>query len=245
LDLGLRGKTALITGGSRGIGAATAEVLASEGCNLILVARDALRLDAVRDKIRAAWAVDIENVVCDLSDGARIEALASAHRNVDILINNAGEVPGGSLLAVNEEQWRTGWDSKVFAYINMSRAFYPILKERGGGAIINVLGVGSRQKRFDYICGGMGNAALDFFTECLGGGSPKDNIRVVGISPGRVDTDRYHRLSADRNVGHESPFGRLATPQEIGVTIAFAASSRSAYTSGAIIVVDGGLSVAR
>lgn len=250
MNLELNGLTALVTGASKGIGAATARVLAAEGANLVLVARTRADLDAVRASILADSKVRIDVHACDLAQGEQVIDLARRFEAVDIVVNNAGAVPGGGLFDVSEARWRQGWDTKVFAYINMCREFYPVLKARGGGVIVNVLGAGSRQKRADYVCGGMGNAALDFLTETLGASSPADNIRVVGISPGGVDTERYRAIAAERaRVGTDLsvglPFGRVAAPEEIGAAIAFAASRRSAYTSGAIIVVDGGLSVAK
>ncbi len=130
----------------------------------------------------------------------------------------------------------------------MCRAFYTAMKQRGGGAIINVLGNGSRVKRPNYMCGGMANAALDFLTETLGARSVEDNIRVVGVCPGPVDTPRYRAVATGRGVDLEKsaagmPFGRIASPEEIAGVIAMAASQRFGYVSGAIIVVDAGLSV--
>lgn len=249
MDLELRGLTVLVTGGSRGIGGGAARVLAAEGADLILVARDPVALEQARTDITSKSPVNIEVASCDLSSGEQVTALAERFGpRINVLVNNAGSVPSGDLFAIPEARWREGWDTKVFAYINMCRAFYPHLKARGGGVIVNVLGAGSRQKRADYICGGMANAALDFFTETLGAESPKDNIRVVGVSPGPVATERYHniveqRLKTDPAAMPRFPFGRIATSREIGETIAFAASARSSYTSGAIISVDGGISV--
>ena len=250
MDLRLTGSTVLITGGSRGIGAGAAHVFAAEGADLILVGRDEAALAKVRVEVLANAAVSVETVTCDVSSGEAVRELAGRFGpRINILVNNAGAVPGGDLFAVDEARWRAGWDTKVFAYVNMCRAFYPHLKTRGGGVIVNVLGAGSLQKRFDYICGGMANASLDFFTEALGAHAPADNIRVVGVSPGPVATERYKTITEQRlksNPGMtlpKTPFGRIATPEELGRTIAFAASPASSYTSGTIITVDGGMSV--
>ncbi len=249
MDLGLQGRTVLVTGGSRGIGAAAARVFAAEGAELILVARDQAALSQMRTEILAAYSVRVDIEPCDVSKCSEIERLAQRRGpQIDVLVNNAGAVPSGDLFAIDDARWRQGWDSKVFAYVNMCRAFYPHLKARGGGVIVNVLGAGSRQKRADYICGGMANASLDFFTETLGAESPADNIRVVGVSPGPVATERYRaimqeRLQANPDAAPKLPFGRIAAPEEIANAIAFAASPRSSYTSGAIISVDGGVSV--
>ena len=248
MDLELKDRTVMITGGSRGIGAGTARVMAGEGANLILVARDQEKLDQTRATILEHSAVRIDTVVCDLTQGDSISALAARHPDIDILVNNAGAVPGGDLFDVDEARWRAGWDTKVFNYINMCRAYYPLMAKRGGGVIVNVLGIGSRTKRWDYLCGGMGNAALDFFTETLGAHSPVDNIRVIGVVPGAVGTERWHSITTTRFRNLEGlrptlPFNRVAAPEEIGAAIAFLASSRSSYTSGSLVTIDGGSSI--
>jgi 3-oxoacyl-[acyl-carrier protein] reductase len=254
MDLGLKGRTVLITGGSKGIGAGAARVMAAEGANLILVARNLDALENTRSEILALSKVNIEVATFDLSKGERVMELSRRFPDIDILVNNAGAVPSGTLLEVTEQRWRDGWDSKIFPYINMCRAYYPLLKARGGGVIVNVLGIGSRLKRPDHPAIAMGNAALDVLTEILGASGPRDNIRVVGVSPGPVNTERYRSIGTLGKPGQPAagtdkppafPFGRIATTEELGSAIAFAASERSAYTSGTIIVVDGGMSAVK
>jgi len=131
----------------------------------------------------------------------------------------------------------------VFGYINMCRAFYPRMAARGGGAMINVIGAGANAKSAGYICGAAGNAALETFTQTLGRASPKDGIRVVGVHPGPVATDRLKTLARRTPGGLDfsaMAFGRPAAPEEIGAAVAFLASPMSAYTSGTIISIDGG-----
>jgi len=247
MDLGLAGRKVLITGASSGIGAGTAAVFAAEGANLVLVARDRARL-AQTEAAVARHGVQVETVSVDLSAGSAIQSLAERFADADVVVNNAGAVPGGSLFDVDEQRWREGWDSKVFPYINMCRAFYLAMKQRGGGTIVNVLGNGSVVKRPNYMCGGMANAALDFLTETLGGRSAEDNIRVVGVRPGPVDTPRYRDIARQRGTDVPKllagmPFGRIASAEEIGGVIALAASDKFGYVSGAIVTVDAGLSV--
>jgi NAD(P)-dependent dehydrogenase (short-subunit alcohol dehydrogenase family) len=254
MDLKLAGKTALITGGSKGIGRATAEILAGEGCNVILVSRSAENLDAAKSAIVQKANVRVDTVAADLADSRNVDDLAKNFPGIDILVNNAGAIPGGSLLDVDEARWRAAWDLKVFGYVNMCRAFYALMKARRAGVIVNVIGNAADTHDPEYICGVAGNASLAAFTQSLGSVSARDGIRVLAISPGPVMTERLvglmRKKAKDRTGDAESwkdlvkplPFGRGATAEEIGAAIAFMASEQSAYTSGSIITIDAGLS---
>jgi len=170
-----------------------------------------------------------------------------------VLVNNAGAIPGGNLWDVDEAKWRVGWELKVFGYINMTRVFYRLMATRGGGVILNNIGNGGENFDFDYIAGSTGNAALMAFTRALGGKSLRDGIRVVGINPGPVDTDRIRNLwkkrAQDRlgDAGRYAelmggyPLGRPASVSELSGLFTFLASDRSGYTSGSIVTVDGGI----
>ena len=140
MDLNLKGKLALISGASRGIGRAVAEELGAEGCDLVLTSRTAADLDAVKAAVEKQNKVTVRTVAADLSDSATVSRLAKEFPAIDILINNAGAIPGGQLAEIDEARWRAAWDLKVFGTINMTRAFYPLMKARGGGVIINVIG---------------------------------------------------------------------------------------------------------
>jgi NAD(P)-dependent dehydrogenase (short-subunit alcohol dehydrogenase family) len=254
MDLKLGGKTALITGGSKGIGRATAEIFAAEGCNVIIVSRSAESLAAAKTAIAQKSNVRVDTVAADLSDSANVDQLARDFPDIDILVNNAGAIPGGTLLDVSEETWRKAWDLKVFGYINMCRAFYALMKARQTGVVINIVGNAADTHDPEYICGVAGNAALIAFSQSLGCVSAKDGIRVVALSPGPVETDRIITLmkkkaqdrtgSADnwRDLRKPLPFQRCATPEEIGAAAAFLASPLSGYTSGSVVTIDAGLS---
>jgi len=254
MDLKLAGKTALITGGSKGIGRATAEAFAAEGCNVIIVSRSAEALAAAKSAIVQKANVRVDTVAADLSDSKNVDKLGREFPDIDILVNNAGAIPGGSLLDVSEETWRKAWDLKVFGYVNMCRAFYALMKARGRGVIVNVVGNAADTHDPDYICGVAGNAALTAFSQSLGCVSAKDGIRVVALSPGPVETDRIVTLmkkkARDRTGSEENwpelrkplPFQRCATPEEIGAAAAFLASPLSGYTSGSVVTIDAGLS---
>jgi NAD(P)-dependent dehydrogenase (short-subunit alcohol dehydrogenase family) len=254
MDLDLRGKRVLITGASKGIGAAAADAFAEEGCHLHLAARSLDAMEAIATRLRASHRIDVICHRTDLRKADELAALAAACGDIDILVNNAGDIPAGSIDRIDEATWRHAWELKVFGYINLTRRIYARMKARGHGVIVNDIGAAGERFDSNYIAGSAGNAALMAFTRALGGKSLKDNIRVVGINPGPVATDRMvTRLkgAAQTRFGDESrymeltqnyPLGRAAHPREIADLMAFLASPRSGYTSGVIFTVDGGMS---
>src|ERR1700741_2180802 len=253
MDLHLRGKRVLITGASKGIGAAAAESFAEEGCHLWLAARSGDALQTLADRLRSTHQIDAATHVTDLRRPEDIERLVKDASDIDILVNNAGDIPGGSIDKIDEPTWRHAWELKVFGYINLTRAIYAQMKARGGGVIVNDIGAAGEKFDANYICGSAGNAAIMAFTRALGGKSLADNIRVVGINPGPVGTARPVTLlktRAKHQFGDETrykefqkglPLDRAAHAREIGDLMAFLASDRSGYTSGVIFTVDGGI----
>lgn len=252
LETNLRGKTAVVTGASEGIGRAIAEALAREGAHLHIAARTAARLEALKSSLEQAHGVSVTCHPHDLSQSDNQAALTAAAADADILINSAGAIPKGRVDEILEPQWRDVWDLKVFSTINLCRNFYDLMKARGGGVILNIIGSGGERPIADYICGSTANAALMAFTQALGGGAPDDGIRVVGINPGPTATDRLVGLmqkSALDRFGDESryaellaplPFARAAAVDEIANMAVILVSDLSSYTSGTIVTVDGG-----
>lgn len=254
MDFKLKGKSALVTGASQGIGRATAIALAEQGVELHLTARSLDNLKYVRDQILNEYNVGVKIHPLDLTESGACNRLVDAVGRLDILINNAGAIPGGALTEVDEIAWRRGWELKVMGYINLSRLTYPKMKAKGGGVIIN--NIGNAGEVFDsrYIAGTSGNASLMAFTRALGGRSLDDNIRVVGINPGPVNTERIYALLRNRaksQLGDEKryaellkryPLGRPAHVREITDLIVFLVSYRAGYISGTVITVDGGIS---
>ncbi len=160
MDLGLGGKSVLITGGSKGIGLACAKAFAAEGCHVHLAARDRARLEAAKAQLDGRARLH----AVDLRDGAALAELASVCADIDILVNNAGDIPGGTLETLDEEKWRHAWELKVFSYINLSRLLYARMKSRRAGVILNVVGMAAEHPTFEYICGSTANAGLAAFT---------------------------------------------------------------------------------
>jgi len=253
MDLRLRGKSVLITGASRGIGEATAHAFAAEGCDLHLAARSGDALAALRDEIVAAHAVAVRVHVLDLGLSENITELAQRAAGIDILINNAGEVPSGPIESLSDADWRRGFDLKLFGYIGLTREIYAQMKARRDGVIINDIGNSGENWDANYIAGSTGNAALMAFTRALGGQSLDFGVRVVGVNPGPVETARMIKINKRRALdlyGDESrheelrakyPAGRPATPEEVADLMVFLSSPRAAYISGTVVTIDGGI----
>ncbi len=256
MDLQLRGKRVLITGASRGIGLATARGFAAEGCRLHLVARRPDALAAAVEQLRADSGADVQGLALDLREpGSVAEIERRLGGEIDILVNNAGDMPHGDLQEIDAQRWRSAWDLKVYGTIDLSRALYARMREQRSGVIINVIGIsGGEMIVPSYIAGTAGNAALDAFTRALGASAPADGLRVLGVHPGLVATDRQitrWQARAEQSLGDASrwpeltthlPFGRLAHPAEVAQVIVFLASEAASYVSGTCLAVDGGMS---
>ncbi|AOB30273.1 hypothetical protein AKI39_05570 [Bordetella sp. H567] len=260
MQLDLAGKTVLVTGASRGIGYAAAERFAAEGCAVRLVSRSAQALAEAAASLRERHGADVQTLAMDMRAPGAVDAVANRFGDeLDILVNNAGDIPHGTLQDIDAQRWRTAWDLKVYGYIDLTRAMYAQMRERGrGGVVLNVIGMAGGEGVIpEYIAGSAGNAALDAFTRALGALSPNDGIRVVGLHPGMVATDRQitrWRQRATDSLGDPErwaeltthlPFGRLAQPAEIGNALVFLASGAASYISGTTLTVDGGLSQRR
>jgi NAD(P)-dependent dehydrogenase (short-subunit alcohol dehydrogenase family) len=253
MELGLRGKRVLVTGGSRGIGKAVAWGFAQEGCHLHLAARDALALQALGAEIAATHGVEVRTSAVDLRTPQGVQALVDPGGSCDIVVNNAGDIPGGRLDAIDEARWRHAWDLKVMGYINLTRALLPAMLARRSGVVVNVIGLAGLMPMFDYICGTAGNAALHAFTRAIGSRTPEHGVRVLGVNPPMVRTERMEQVmrgmaqakfgDAERwqELLKDRPFGRPAEPQEIADMVVFLASERAAYVTGTVVDVDGGV----
>jgi NAD(P)-dependent dehydrogenase (short-subunit alcohol dehydrogenase family) len=250
MDLGLAGRSAWITGASKGIGAACADRLAEAGCSLKLIARTEADLEQTADDLRRRRGVKVEAYAADLSQSEAVHALWTGAPPPDILVNNAGAIPSGTIADVQEDRWRQSWELKVFGYINMCREALARMSERGSGVIINVIGVGGEKPRPSYAAGAGGNAALMALTRALGSDSLASGVRVVGVNPGLIHTGRLEtqmRFQANKRFGDAERWREMLDPKfppgepdHIAAMVALLASDLSANTTGTIVTIDGG-----
>lgn len=252
MDLQLKGRTALVTGGSRGIGFGVAQALAAEGCNVHLASRNAADLEAARARISAAHPVKVTTHALDLSVAENTAKLARESGDIDILINNAGAIPQGAITDFDDKSWRAGWELKMFGYINLTREVYRGMCERKRGVIVNVIGGAGERPTAGYVAGSIANAGLMTMSRALGADSPKHGVRVLGLNPSATATDRgveRWRNQAQKDLGDAErwkeltkgfPFGRPASVEEVANVVVFLASECASYMSGTVVTVDGG-----
>ena len=256
MDLQLADRVALITGSSRGLGLASARALAVEGCRVGLCARGAERLQAAAEEVRAAasaagWDGDrVFTVQADLATPAGIERVFSATLErwgaVDILVNNLGLARGAGITDTTDEEWQEAFDLTLFPAIRASRLAVPLMRRRGGGAIVMIASIYGREAggRMTYNAV---KAAEISLAKSLAQQLAADNIRVNSVAPGSIlfpGGSWWKRQQADPEgiaafVKRELPFGRFGRPEEIGDVVAFLSSPRAGWISGASIVVDG------
>jgi 3-oxoacyl-[acyl-carrier protein] reductase len=259
MELGLAGKTVLITGGSKGIGKATARGMAVEGARVIICSRSQAALDDAAAAIRKETGKAVETIAADLStlEGVERASAESVRRlgRLDVLVNNAGAIKGGDFLSLPDEEWMAGWSLKLLGYIRMARAVFPHMKEQGGGRIVNVVGMAARNPATSYMMGGAANAALINFTKALADLGAPSNILVTAVSPGPVKTDRWDGLQRQqaeaagkdletyiKEQSRSLPLGRIALPEEVADLVCFLASARAAFLTGIAVTLDGGMS---
>lgn len=252
MDLQLKGRRVVITGGSKGIGLATAISFAREGATPVLVSRSGAALEQASTVVSRETGVTPTVLACDLSKADGLAALVAQMGEIDVLVNNAGAIPGGSLADVDDARWRQSWELKLFGYINLIRAVLPGMQEHGRGVIANIIGMAGAAPRADYVCGSTANAALIAFTQAVGAASPQHGVRVFGINPSPTRSDRMEmmlRAQAKSKLGdaerwmeltRKLPFGRMTEPQEIADLTVFGCSPRCGYLSGSVLNIDGG-----
>lgn len=257
MDLNLQNKKVLITGGSKGIGYACAELFLAEGADVVIVSSQLQSIEQAIKNLQEKYGHKVVGHVVNLSAADAPAKMANLLADVDILVNNAGAIPGGGLDAIDDERWRQAWDLKVFGYINTIRDVLPKMMQRKSGVVINIIGMAGASPSYDYVCGSMANASLITFTKAVGGYSSKSGVRVLGVNPGPTETDRLIKLYKERakyQLGDENkwrdllpslPFGRPCKPEEIANLVVFLASDKASYLSGLVIDADGGAMYAK
>jgi 3-oxoacyl-[acyl-carrier protein] reductase len=256
MDLGLKGKVALVTGGSGGIGAAIATELAREGVDLCLMGRDRSKLDAVAGAIADTSGRRPALHAGDLREpeepSAAVAAAIAAFGHLDIVANCAGDTKRGDFLELSEEDWLGGFSVKFHGCVRMTRAAWPHLCQ-SHGVVLNIVGVGSRFGSAEFTVGGAVNVALLNFTKSMADRGIREGVRVNAINPGLIETDRLtrniERVMRENSCSRDEAVSRLLAPrgttrfgrpEEIGWLAAFLASPKAAFIQGAIIDIDGG-----
>jgi NAD(P)-dependent dehydrogenase (short-subunit alcohol dehydrogenase family) len=251
VDLGLKGKNVLITGGSKGIGLACAKLFRSEGARVALVSRSQANLDRARQSVN-----DVQTFSADLTDAAAaaamVEQVEAKFGPLDILVNSAGAARRTPPDDLSPAAWRAAMDAKYFTYIHVIDPLIKRMAKRGRGVIVNVIGQGGKVPTVTHIGGGAANAALMLATAGLATAYAPRGVRVVGVNPGLTKTERVAEgMKADAKIAGVSedealrrameklPMGRLAEPEEIANMVVFAASDRGAFLTGANITMDG------
>ena len=255
MDLHLAGKVAVVTGSSRGLGLASARALVSEGARVCICARGAEGLATALAELRAEAGSDdgVIGVEADLNTMSGVDTIidraVATYDGIDILVNNVGKAGGGDLLETTDPEWQAALDATLYPAIRASRLAVPHMRARGGGVIIMIASIWGRESggRMTYNAV---KAAEISLAKSLAGQLGKDNIRVNSVAPGSIlfpGGSWAKRQAADPEgmaafVDRELPFGRFGRAEEVGDVVAFLASPRASWISGACVTVDGGQS---
>ena len=255
MELGLNGKVALVTGASRGIGRAIALSFAAEGCDLMLTGRDQAALDGVAGAIRgkgrkaAVAALDLRR---EGTEKTLVEAVRREFGHLDILINNAGATKRGSFFELTEADWQDGYALKFFGHVRLTRAAWPLLRERKG-SLVSIGGTSGRKPEAEFTIGSSVNAAVAAFTKCLADIGKAEGVQVNCVHPSLVETERqWKRIRAEVASTGESEdkvrerfvrrmgFTRYGKVEDVADLITFLVSARATWMHGATIDLDGG-----
>ncbi len=258
MDLQLKGKVALVTGGTVGIGLAVARGLAKEGVKVAICGRDGERAQREAAAIKADFGIDALGFSSDVSKAGAAEAamaaVEQAFGGLDILINNAGTGSSETILEASDERWQQYWDLHVMAAVRFSRAAAPLMIKRGGGVILATASICAKQPLFYEPIYNTTKAALVMFNKCLANELIPHNIRVNTINPGLILTPDWKKTAGiltqgtdttvdqylDKIAKDNAPIGRFASPDELADFYVFMCSARSTYCVGSTYYVDGG-----
>jgi NAD(P)-dependent dehydrogenase (short-subunit alcohol dehydrogenase family) len=251
MDLELRGKNVLVTGGSKGIGLACARVFLAEGANLAITSRSEANLNHARHILGSAFTIAAD-LISEEAARLVVESVERELGPIDILVNSAGAARRTPPDDLSVQAWRAAMDAKYFTYVNVIDPVVKRMGERGRGVIVNIIGNGGKVAAPTHLPGGAANAALMLVTVGLANAYAAKGVRVVGINPGLTKTERLAEgLKAEARLQGVSEaeslqrsvervaLGRLAEPEEIANVAVFAASPRASYLTGVVITMDG------
>ena len=256
MDLGLKDKVVILSGGSMGIGFACAQAFAREGAKLAMAARGEERLRQAADRIREETGVDVLAIPADMTrtDDVRrfVRAACAQFGRIDVLLNIAGAAPGGTLEDLTDDSWLAGLNLKFFGYMRMLREVLPIMVRQAGGRVVNVIGNDGNKHYWGEIVPGAANAAGHNLTQAVAEQYGKYNILINAVNPGPVATERWDTLekamARDKGLTQQQvhdltlrslPLGRICAPEEVARLVLFLASEQNTYITGALIPIDG------
>jgi 3-oxoacyl-[acyl-carrier protein] reductase len=259
MDLGLKGKVALVLAASKGLGRASAQTLASEGASVVIGSRDKEALAQAAQDIEHASGSKVLPVPVDVTKPEELEAfVAAAHRafgRIDILVNNAGGPPVGTFDAFNDAQWQAAFELTLLSVVRLTRLVLPYMRTTGSGRIINIVSTSVKQPIDNLLLSNAIRPAVIGLAKSLSNELAPDNITVNNVCPGRILTDRLlagHHMQGQLAKGvspqevldaiaQDIPLKRLGKPEELAALVAFLASEQAAYITGTTTQVDGGL----
>jgi len=258
MDLGLKGRVAIVAGSSQGIGLATAEAFAAEGARVAMCARNAAKLEAAAARIRDQYRVEVFAQACDVTDESAVanfvSAVADKFGSVDICVASAGGPPAKGFLAATIEDWRKAVDSNFMSTVYFAREVIPHMQRKHWGRIITITSITTKQPVADLVLSNAVRAGVVGLVKSLANEFGKDGILVNNVGPGFTATDRLKELAKSRSAASgtaekdifdgwaaDAPLRRLGEPKEVADTIVWLASERASYVTGQTVLVDGGM----